>query len=550
MKTILYTIKDNSDKNFIEQKLNDHAYCRRLVYKKLEESSDIDFLNYCKDRFKLTDIEIRSIVQKATQLRNTFLSKIKKTEEEIEDIITDIEDLKVSINELKNKNVTDTRTKKIGLLKKTIFILNRKLDKKNKFIKSDIVFGSKKLLSDISFLSNNKSLNFNIIEEKKKDYLKKRKGDIYLMGEANQKGNRFFDFDLVNKIITYKPFHGKKIELKICNRIDKFEKELQSAIDNKQLSVSVSLNNDIISLSFDEATLCGFSINKSERKLEVKEATKYVVSKEEHAAIAKEIYASYYNRLRERQLSDKLSNRYLGIDLNPEYIGYSIIDKLPNGEISIIMAGSFNFTAITKKTSLSSDHPETVKRNNKRKHERSESICELFSLMKHYHVGTFIMEDLNFKSTNKIERKEFNRKIKNIWDRDLISALINKKCTEGGFILDLVNPVYTSLIGNLSYRVFDPVASSLEIVRRGCTKYDKGCFYPLETALTFHTMEAVAKRNGIDVELIRDASWVKRHTILSSDATFRYRWGESEGKSETLRLGSFKSRIIQNLYCI
>ena len=165
------------------------------------------------------------------------------------------------------------------------------------------------------------------------------------------------------------------------------------------------------------------------------------------------------------------------------------------------------------------------------------------------------MEDLNFKSTNKFEAKEFNRKVKNIWDRELITNLINKKCTEGGYILEVVNPVYTSLIGNLSYRTFDPVASSLEITRKGATKYNKGCFYPLETASTIHTMEVIAKRNHIDVELIRDASWKERYTILNSNIKFRYRWGEKVGKTSSSSLKSYKSRIKHTnygivLYCI
>lgn len=550
MRTIIYNIKSNTDSEFIEQKLDNHAYCTRLIYKKLEESTDKELISYCKTRFNLNDIEIRSIISNATQIRNSFLSKVKKTEEEIIDLEEDIVSLEKKISDLKAKKVTEKRTKKLKELKKDLFNFNMKLARKRKFVKSDIVFGSRKLLSDISYLSNDKELNGNLIREKKDGYLNKRKGSIYLMGEANQKGNRFFDFDLPNKVIAYKPFKGKKVELKLCNRVDGFERELQAAIDNKQIAVTVSLNNDKIYLSYDESVLCGYSINKTDRKNDVKEATKHCIDKEEHSAISKAVYKSYYDKLKEKQLSNKLSNRYLGIDLNPEYIGYSIIDKLDNGEIKVIRAGCFNFKGLTKKTKLASNNAKSVKRNNKRKHERKEVVCELFKLMAHYKVGYFIIEDLDFKPTNKTERKEFNRKVKNIWDRELLSTLIKKKCTEGGFILDVVNPVYTSLIGNLCYRVFDPVAASLEITRRGSAKYDKGGFFPLETTSTIHAMEAVAKRNRIDVELIRDVSWKERHTILNGNVKFRYRWGELEGKSDSLSLKSYKSKTIQTLYCL
>jgi len=300
-------------------------------------------------------------------------------------------------------------------------------------------------------------------------------------------------------------------------------------------------------LSYDEAILAGFCINKSERKKEINTISKSL-SKEDKDNIVKKIYKNYYENLTQRQLQNKLSNRYIGIDLNPEHIGYSIMDKISETEFKIIKTGSFNFKKLTHKTGKSSDSLESIYLNNKRKHERKEVICELFELMKHYKVGYFIMEDLNFKSDNEYANKEFNRKVKNIWDRELLSQLIKKKCTEGGYILEVVNPVYTSLIGNLSYRIFDPIASSLEITRRGCTKYNKGCFYPLETASTIHTMEVIAKRNHIDVELIRDASWKERYTILNSNIKFRYRWGEKVGRISSLSLKSYKSMIKHSNY--
>jgi IS605 OrfB family transposase len=371
------------------------------------------------------------------------------------------------------------------------------------------------------------------------------------MGEANQKGNRFFNFDLINKTIIYKPKIGTKIEFKLSNRKDKFEKEIQNAINNKQLSISVSFNKNIFSISYDEAALCGFEIDKSERLKEIKEATKNCVSKEEHSLIAKQVYKEFYDRLKQRQLSDKLSNRYLGIDLNPEHVGYSIIDLNKDKTFNIVKSGSFNFKKLMKKSGFSSESEETIFINNKRKHERKEVICELFKLMKHYKVGYFVMEDLNFKSNNKQESKEFNRKTKNIWDRELLSNLINKKCTEGGYQLISVNPVYTSLIGNLSYQVFDPVAASIEIVRRGSVKYESGGFFPIDNVSTTHTTEVVAKRNHIDVGLIRDASWKERYTILTDKRKkFRYRWGEKVGATFSLSLKSYKSKLKHTVYCI
>ena len=551
MRTIVYKIKECSDKGFIEKKLDDHSHCMRFIYKKLEENNNKELLDYCKLRWNLTDIEIRSIVCNAKQIRNSFETKIKQTESEIKDLISDLEELTVKITDLKLKKVTEKRKITLKKLKNKVFKLKTKLARKQAFLKTDIVFGSKKLLRELSYLSNFKENNYSKIKVKKQEYTEKRNGTIFLMGEANQKGNRFFDFDLVNKTVIYKPSKGIKIEFKLSNRVDKYEKQLQEAINNKQIAITVSFNNESLSISYDEATLCGFAINKTERKNDLKELGKHCITKAEHDLIVNKVYKDYYDRLRQRQLSDKLSNRYLGIDLNPEHIGYSIIDLNEDKTTKIINTGSFNFKKLMKKSYLSSDSEESIFVNNKRKHERKEVICELFNLIKHYKVGHFVMEDLEFKSTNKQETKEFNRKTKNIWDRELLSNLINKKCTEGGYQLIKVNPVYTSLIGNLSYQVFDPVAASLEISRRGATKYETGGFFPEETVSTIHTTEVVAKRNHIDVGLIRDASWKERYTILTDKRKkFRYRWGEKVGATFSLSLKSYKSKLKHTQYCV
>ena len=547
MRTITYDIKSCSEPEFIKQKLDDHAYCTRLVYKMLEESSDPDLLIYLKNRFSLTDIELRSIVCKAKQMRDSFVASLKRATPEIEDLEAELAELQDKLAETKQRNITKTSVKNVKILGKKIHKLKKKIAMKKRFLDSDIVFGSKKLLRKISYLSNDKITNEAALQQVKAEYRRKRKGSIFLMGEANQKGNRYFDFDLKNKTIIYKPFKGKKVEIKLCNRKDKKESLIQEMIDAKLLSVSVSMTEGRLDITYDEATLAGYAINKAERKEEAKDRAKFALTKEEHTAIVKQVYSEYYDRIDKRKLENKLENRYLGIDLNPEYIGYTIMDKLPNRQFKVIQTGCFDFKKLTKKSGESSNHELSVYMNNKRKHERKEAICQLFKLMNHYHVGNFIMEDLNFKGSTYEERKEFNRKVKNIWDRELISKLITKKCTEGGFLLRLVNPVYTSLIGNLSYRVFDPVAASVEITRRGAEMYDKGCFYPNEKVSTIRTMEAIAKRNGIDVGLIRDISWQKRHTIFKE---FRYRWGKSAGISEVLSLRSRKSRTVQRLYCL
>jgi IS605 OrfB family transposase len=512
------------------------------VYSRLDESKDKTFYQEMKIKFSLNDIELRSIISKAEQIKNAFLSKVKKTQDEIDDLLNYLEEEKDKLSISKSEE----KTKKI---KKNIFRLERKLARKQKLIKSDIVFGSRKLLQRLSFLNNNKTDNQKEIQEVKKEYTKKRLGSIFLMGEANQKANRFFSFDFQNNIITYKPYNGKKIDFTVSKWKNIDWNSLNDLIQNKQIPITVSIDEEYIYLTFDESIVSGYAINKSERSKEVKEATVGVFDKEEKKKITNRVYVEYYRRLDERMAIGKLSNRYFGIDLNPEYIGYTIMDKLNDtGEFRIVDRGCFDFHSLCKKSGESSDDPISIHKNNKRKFERTQVICELFKLMKHYKCAHFVMEDLNFKDSNDKQNKEFNRKVKNIWDRELLSNLINKKCTEGGYQLVEVNPIFTSLIGNASNQVFDPVASSSEITRRGCFQYNKGSFYPNKNDKSIlRTTSLICKRNHIDVEGIRDLSWRELHTTFNQ---FRYRWGALVGKTNSLRLKSHRSGIVHTLYSI
>ncbi|MFA5067621.1 MAG: IS200/IS605 family accessory protein TnpB-related protein, partial [Candidatus Izemoplasmatales bacterium] len=267
--------------------------------------------------------------------------------------------------------------------------------------------------------------------------------------------------------------------------------------------------------------------------------------KEVRKNVVNQIYVKYYRELEEKQLKGKLPNRYLGIDLNPDYIGYSIIDK-NKSNYRIIVRGCFDLKKLNVKPNKSSDSDYSLYLNNKRKHELKEVINHIFKIMKHHKVAFFVMEDLEFKDNKQKEfSKEFNRKTKNIWNRELIENLINKKCTEGGYQLIKVNPVYSSLIGNLTNKIFDPVAASIEITRRGAFKYDKGHFYPKDNLSTTHTTELVAKKLHIDVELIKDKPWKEIHTILKK---FRYRWGKSVGKPDSLSVKSYKSHTKHLVY--
>ena len=538
MKVLKLTYKSCSDYEFLEEKTKSFNQAMIYIYKNLERI-DKEFVNSVKYKFGLNDIEYRSALSQANQVKSGFINKIEKEKLEIVILIDEIKLLE------EKKKLTKKQTK-------TLFKLRKQLKRKKKFVKSDVVFGSKFLLKKISYLSNNIGKtedeilkNKEDLEKFKKQFNDKRYGNLFLIGESNQKGNRFFDFDLLKNTIIYKPYKGKKI-IFVVNRRRNFDYEkFVDMINNKLLSITVRINKNGISLIYDELVFSGYNLNKTELKKIVNEKTFDIINPEEKDQVIKEVYRNFHNELNEKRLENKVRNRFIGIDLNPDYLSYSIIDDLGD-DYKIIEKGCYNLKKLNRKTHLSSDHPTTIHNNNKRVYEKRVIMCELFKKIIHYKVGYFVIEDLKFtRNMNNPSTKEFNRKVNNVWDRTLITNSINTKCAENGITLIPIGPQYTSLIGNLSYEVFDPVASSIVITRRGIAKHNKKDLYPLIDESTLHTTKLVVKKLHLDVEMIKDLSWYNLYTTFSK---YRYRWCKSVGGPDLFSVKSYKSRATLMLY--
>ena len=309
--------------------------------------------------------------------------------------------------------------------------VGQQLFKKHK--NKHIIFGGKKLL--INYLKK-------LIT--KEEYSLKKLIPLNIQGERGFKGNRLFNFDLINSkmelklskknhtlIEFYKPNKNQFIELS----------KIQELVKNKQLTVSVSLNNEFIWLTFDENLL-----NIQEKFKNLK------------------------------------SNRVLGIDLNPNYIGLSILEFNKNNQFKILHKQVFDLNQlnITSKKSLSDKSSKYL--NNKRKFELIEICYQINSLINYWKCLKLVLEDLNVKNLNKGFGKTFNRLCNNVWNRNLFVNKLKMLSIIYGYELIEINPVYSSFIGNLLYgneNTPDMIASSIEIARRGYKKFQKGWFYPV-----------------------------------------------------------------------
>lgn len=298
-----------------------------------------------------------------------------------------------------------------------------------RFKNKKVIFGGKiNLLNRLKNKISKDSFNIN------------RLCPLTIQGEELKQGNRSFKLDIINNNqIIFKLNKHKHIKLelpKLRNNIKKELFKLQSLndINQRQKGYTYSIKFDLkyIYISFEEFKEDIIELN---------------------------------------------SNRYIGIDLNPDTIGISILDN-----DKIIHAQEFSFKPIFNKildNNLSSNSTKMIYYQNKLKYETFEISKVISLLAKQFKCKSVFIEDLNFKGSTKV--KISNRKINNLWKRNLFINNLKKRLNIFDINLYEVNTVYSSFIGNLMYNYTDAVNASIEIARRGfeyrIKKNNKG-FYP------------------------------------------------------------------------
>ena len=115
------------------------------------------------------------------------------------------------------------------------------------------------------------------------------------------KGNRKFKINS-DLTITFKAFKDKYFSLKLIygQNQEHYLKSLYELTLTNSISISYKLDKDYIYITFDESKL----FNKK---------------------------------------SEQLTNRVLGIDMNPNYIGWSIVDWKSSSEFNVIESGVYSF---------------------------------------------------------------------------------------------------------------------------------------------------------------------------------------------------------------
>lgn len=501
MKSIKLHITHLSDPMIVEEAQRQYTHAFMLLYNMFDRANYKDFVERFMQRFNFTDIGYDSLVQEVKQA-------IKQDKSNDDD---------------RKERITMLEFKLLGAKPKDKVKIYKKISKIKRRIGKARTFGGVSLLQDLTRECNKPDRDPERIAELREAYRKARIKPVYIMGEANQRANRFINFtELHLGKCTYKP--NKHTHCDITFKVSRSRdlERLAQAAKEKALPISVHLTTEYIAISFDEQTLNGYGLDEKARRKAVKVVKSEYLPKDEETLRIKDVYKSFYDRQREHMLENKIEHRCMAVDLNPTNVGWSVLDRTEDGECKVVACGQYEYSWLCRKTGKASHSAEQKHLNNKRKYEMYMVVRALLRTAMHYKCAMFVIEDLEFDKNSKGSR-EANRKNRNVWNRGVIVSTITRRCNESGMELRKVNACYSSFIGNIRHPYVDATNASIEIGRRGLWKYTNGTMYP---EVRMEDLSSVEAKFGADAEGINTCGWGAMYKALTGrldKAAFAYR---------------------------
>ena len=296
-----------------------------------------------------------------------------------------------------------------------------------------VIFGGKK--NYFQRLKNNIS---------KKEFKQKRLSSIYSIGEVvnkSVKGNRKFHIEQDLENIIFKPNKSTKINLELIglNKRKQILSKLYQKQERKEIKIAYKLDLEYIYVIFEEIDIYNYD-------------TKFI------------------------------QNRVLSLDLNPNYIGWSIVDWKSESEFNVIKSGVYSIKKLNDKDfdlkhkGYSSESKQRKYISDKRTFETIQIVKNIVNKAIYYKCQLISIEDLNIKSSDKELGKRFNKLVNNSWCRNTFVNNLTKRCNIHNIKLLKVKPEYSSFIGNFLYRSLnlpDMVLASIELGRRGYEFYNQ-----------------------------------------------------------------------------
>ena len=263
----------------------------------------------------------------------------------------------------------------------------------------------------------------------KEEYKAKRISPVYSIGEASNKGNRFFRLKEGN-VLTFQPNRLQHIDLELVG-LRKHRQNIISKLtelaNQKKVTITYKLSSEYVWISYDEKLVTNIE-------------------------------------------TPKIKNRVFAIDMNPNYIGWSIVDWKSSSNFRIVKEGVISIKELNDYDNKQKINSTKRKHISNIRHHAILEICKnLVDTAAYYRCDKFVLEDLKLKTNGSYSK--FNRLTRNQWCRDLLENNITKRCNIYNITIIKVKPEYSSFVGNFLFRhvtnMHDMVLASIEIGRRG-----------------------------------------------------------------------------------
>ena len=338
---------------------------------------------------------------------------------------------------------------------------------------------------------------------------------LEIIGDRTRWGNRHFrlsedarkckvEFLKKSVILNLPEIKGKQGELL---------KAVSQLAQACQISVQFTLSRTHLSVTFDEMDLRKLQPGQTLEQAKIAEQGKGRRGRKRKDA------ATHYASHRVKEIEDRhvhpewrepistVDNRAIGIDLNPQWIGVTVIEV--DGDIT-----NLENVRILDHKLYKIDVPFGADQSMQQVMANAAADC--INLARAWSVGLIVHEDglgkLRWSKTSKIT------KTINYWSRNAFLGGIQRRCKLSGVNLSSVWSAYSSTIGNLSFDLPDACAAAAEIARRGLVPKSKlRTLLPAVSPTVLDRLRKDGKVPDAVAEAIEKAEcWRKVHQIIKT----------------------------------
>jgi len=257
-----------------------------------------------------------------------------------------------------------------------------------------------------------KKFNSGLITKEEFNKIKNSRPLLFIGSTWDMRGNRKFALDIKNNTVIFKQSKGNHhvLKIKTTNSRLKMLEKLQMISETYKTPITYRLSQDYVWITFDES----------------------VLKVGEH---------------------DFINNRIGALDMNPNYIAFTIQDFPSKKQI---------YKSIFNLTNLNQTHDK-----NKKDFEVVQIAKSISEIAKHYKVEIVGLEQIIIKTKDHKKGHYFNRLVNNTWNRNYFSNNLKKRLNILGIKNQEIVAAYSSTVGCLNHPdETDSVAAALEIGRR------------------------------------------------------------------------------------